>query len=195
VLGRGILFLSLGLAGCTILHGQVVSSGTIEIPGTDTFDFDAGALVNLSPFASADVFWHLGSATTRDLEPANLAGIVNLGSSVSFSSLTAAQLAAQTYCLSGAGFTGFSCGINGSNIGSTLVVGDVFAVQTNLGNFAKAVVTAPLDPAQNNGLIIQWVTYANPGPPATPAPPSFLLVVTGLLGAVGFYWRKALRTG
>jgi hypothetical protein len=196
VLKSSSLFLFLNLVFGTVLLGQIVSSGTIEIPGTAIFDFDAGAIVPY-PALTGDIFWDQGSPTTRFLQPSNLAGIVNLGSSVSFSTLTPAQLQAQTYCFGGAGIStsaGFACSINGSDVGSLLVVGDVFAVQTNSGNLAKAVVTSPLDPSKNHGLIIQWVTYANPGPPGTPAPPSFLLVLTGLVGAVGFFWRKSLRT-
>lgn len=186
----------LSLAVSTVLRGQVVSSGTIEIPGGNIFDFDTGAIVQY-PSSAADVFWDLSTSTKRILQPSYLAGIVNLGSSVTFSSLTPVQLQAQAYCFGGADIStsaGIACAINGSDVGSVLVVGDVFAVQTNLGNLAKAMVTSPLDLAQGHGLIIQWVTYASPGPPATPAPPSFLLVLTGLIGAAGFFWRKSLRT-
>lgn len=38
--------------------------------------------------------------------------------------------------------------------------GDVFVVRTGAGNYAKAVVTALLDPAKNHRLIFRWVTYA-----------------------------------
>jgi hypothetical protein len=178
------LFLFLGLAGST-LCAQVISSGTIEIPGTYEFDFDAGAVVLTS---AADVFWEQFTSTTRALQPITPAGIVNLGTSANFNTLTVAQLQALTYCSSASG-----CGISGSDVGSLLVVGDVFAVQTNLGNFAKAIVTAPIDPTEDEGLTIQWVTYANPNPPTTPAPPSFLLAFTGLCAAALYLgWR--LRT-
>ena len=45
---------------------------------------------------------------------------------------------------------------------NTLVTGDVFAVHTSAGNYAKAMVTGELDSKQNHGLIIQWVTYMSP---------------------------------
>src|SRR5712691_8537514 len=149
--GRLTLPLFVFLGASLVSRAQVVSSGTIEIPGTYEFDFDAG-VITLSP--AADVFWEQFTSTTRSVQPINGATIVNLGTSVNFNSLTPAQLQALTYG---------SSGIDGSNGTSLLVVGDVFAVHTNSGNYAKAVVSKPLDSQQNNGLIIQWATYP-PGP-------------------------------
>src|SRR5712691_3667078 len=153
--GRLTLPLFVFLGTSLVSRAQVVSSGTVEIPGTFEFDFDAGVITG-SP--AADVFWEQFTATTRALQPTNGASIVNLGTSVNFSSLTPAQLQALTYG---------SSGIDGSNGTSLLVVGDVFAVRTNSGNYAKAVVSKPLDSQQNNGLIIQWATYPRPAPGPT----------------------------
>ncbi len=155
----------------------VISSGTVEIPGTYSFDFDAG-VVPPAISADTDVFWHQFTSTTRALEPSNGAGIVNLGTSATFSLITLAQLEALTY-----GATG----IDGSDGTSLLVTGDVFAVHTNLGNFAKAVVLPP-DPAQGDGLKIQWVTDA----PSTVAEPAnaALVCIALMAGMILAGWRR-----
>jgi hypothetical protein len=61
----------------------------------------------------------------------NGAQIVNIGV-VSFSSVTLAQLQALSYG---------TAGIDGSDLSNVLVPDDVFAVQTNAGNFSKVLVT------------------------------------------------------
>ncbi len=132
-----------------VVIDPVVSSGSVTIPGTFLFDFDAGVIVNAP---SADVFWRQQTPTTRRLEPYLSASIVNLGI-VSFAGLSLADLQGLTY-----GGTP----IDGSDTSNVLVPGNVFAVRTNQGNYAKAVVTGPFDATQNNGLVIQWVTYQFP---------------------------------
>lgn len=159
------------------VQAQIVSSGTVEIPGTDSFDFDLGSIQ-----LTGDVFWEQFTSTTRALVASDGAGLVNLGA-VNFANLTAAQLQALTYST--------SASIDGSNGTSLLVVGDVFAVHTHSGNYAKAIVTAAFDP-QINGLTIQWVTYAPPGPPPTPAPPTLLLIATGFAALLAFQYRRKL---
>ena len=125
-----------------------VSAGTATIPGTWLFDFDAGVIPPSAPFAGADIWWEQVTGTTRFVEPWSSATLVNLGV-VSFSSITFTQLQSLAYG---------TAPINGSDVGSVLVPGDVFAVHTDLGNYAKVLVTGPFDQTRNHGLPIQWVT-------------------------------------
>jgi hypothetical protein len=140
------------LAAPWICTGSVVSSGTTEIPGTDLFDFDTGVLTTTG--SSADVWWDQMTTTTRAMQAQNGATLVNIGV-VNFAAITVPQLEALSY-----GTTP----IDGSNGTSVLVTGDVFAVHTNLGNYAKVLVTGPLDTSSDNGLPIQWETDSVPEP-------------------------------
>ena len=121
----------------------IVSSGTATLKGTFTFDLDAGVEGGVS--ANADIWWDQQTAVLRQMAPQNSATILNLGS-VNFALLTANNLEFLPYTTSP---------IDGNNDPSNkLVTGDVFAVHTTLGNFAKVlVVTYGYD------MQIQWVTY------------------------------------
>lgn len=173
--------LALGALGvfalCVTAQAQIVSSGTITIPGTWEFSFDSGVLTLTNP----DIFWDMSSE--RLIMPQGTAGIVNLGA-VNFAGLTAANLQALTY---GAGT--IDGGAEGGTAAGTLVTGDVFAVHTIGGNYAKVLVTGPIDTANN--LPIQWVTYA-PVVPGTPAPPAFFLIAAGLAAVATFRYRQKL---
>ena len=130
----------------------LISSGVVIIPGTFVFDFDLGVL---DTSAAGDVWWEQFNATSRALQPWSTAQTVNLGL-VSFAGLSAASLASLSY-----GTTP----ISGGDAGNQLVFGNVFAVKTGAGNFAKAIVAFPrFDSEQNNGLAIYWETYAAPVP-------------------------------
>jgi hypothetical protein len=133
------------VAGAVSSAGAV-STGSTVILGTYTFDIDAGVLVAA---AAADIFWDQYTATTRAVVPINGARIANLGK-VNFENVTQAQLKVLNYGVSG---------IDGSDNSNVLVAGDVFAVSTKAGNFAKVLVTGPLDVGKNHGLPIQWVTF------------------------------------
>lgn len=117
-----------------------VSSGTATLHGTWHFDFDTGV-----EGATGDVFWEQHTSTIRSMQPLGGATIVNLGV-VSYNAVTPAVLQHLAY-----GTTG----INGNNDPTNqLVNGDVFAVLTNMGNYAKVqVVTYGYD------LQIKWTTY------------------------------------
>ena len=154
----------------------VISSGSVTIPGTWSFDFDAGVVDTLSD-PEADVFWEQFTSTTRALEPANGALIVNIGV-VSFADETLADLEALSYG---------AAGIDGSDTTSVLVSGDVFALETNAGNFAKVLVTGPLAPGSDNGLQIQWETDS----PAVPEPGGPVLCLAGIAGLA--LLRRILR--
>ena len=163
--GALMVLLLFGLS--SLASANTVSSGNVIIPGTFSFDFDAGVIDSLAD-PSADVFWEQFTTTTRGLNPENGATIVNLGA-VDFASLTLAQLQGLSYG---------SSGLDGSDLSSVLVIGDVFAVHTSDGNYAKVLVTDMLVPGQNNGLPIQWETLSAPA--STPEPASLVLLGTGL---------------
>jgi hypothetical protein len=123
--------------------GAIVSSGTGTLRGTWTWDFDTGKLVASGP--GADVWWEQHTAVVRTMEAQNGARQVNLGV-VNFNAITPDTLANLTYT---------SAPIAGNNDASNqLVAGDVFAVRTTAGNYAKVkIVTYGYD------LQIEWVTY------------------------------------
>lgn len=125
----------------------VVSSGTATLKGTFSFDFDSGTQsAPGAPVGSTwDVFWDQATAVVRHMDPTNGATIVNLGV-VPFASVTPSTLQSLTYA---------TTPIVGNNDPTNkLVTGDVFAVHTNAGNYAKVLVVA-----YGYDIQIQWITY------------------------------------
>ncbi len=121
----------------------VVSSGSILLKGTWTFDLETGVQGGLG--SDFDIWWEQITDTKRQMVPRNNARIVNLGL-VNFNTLTADSLQKQTYS---------TTPIPGNNDASNkLVPGDVFAVLTAQGNYAKVKVLS-----YGYNLNIQWVTY------------------------------------
>lgn len=147
---RVILFNLLAILSIPATSQSILSSGTFEIPGTYEFSFDKGIIV------TRDVTWHRVSSSDRYLVSL-LGRIVNLGL-VNFRDLSSEELRTISYG---------SQRIDGSDRSNTLIVGDVFAVRTRNGNYAKAIVTDIFAPDQNNPLVLQWVTYAR-SPTAEP---------------------------
>ena len=124
----------------------VAQSPSTVLKGTFLFDFDTGIQGGLSP--NADVFWEQITAVLRQMAPQNSARIVNLGA-VDFNALTATTLRSLAYS---------ATPIDGNNDPSNkLVPGDVFAVHTTQGNYAKVKVLV-----YGYNLTIQWVTYNIP---------------------------------
>jgi Strictosidine synthase len=121
----------------------VVSSGTTTLKGTFLFDLDTG--VQGGPAATADIWWDQQTTVARQMVPQNSAVILNLGVA-NFNAITANNLEFLPYA---------TTPINGNNDSTNkLIAGDVFAVRTTQGNFAKVkVITYGYD------LQIQWVTY------------------------------------
>src|SRR6516165_5589334 len=121
----------------------VVSSGTTVLQGTYTFDLDTGTEGGAS--GAADIWWEQETAVARQMVPQNGAGIVNLGI-IAFTALSSAALPSLAYG---------STPIPGSNDSTNqLVNGDVFAVRTTSGNYAKVLVQS-----YGYDLTIQWITY------------------------------------
>ena len=121
----------------------IVSSGTKVLKGTFTFDLENGNEGGVGP--GFDIWWDQQTAVARQMVPQNGATLVNLGV-VDFASITASGLQFLPYA---------STPINGSNNASNkLVAGDVFAVRTSAGHFAKVKVVS-----YGYDLNIQWITY------------------------------------
>ena len=122
---------------------SVVSQGTATLKGTYLFDFDTGVQAGIDP--SKDIWWQQQTTVLRQMVPSNNARIINLGV-VNFNTITPANLQNLTYS---------TTPIVGNNDASNkLVNGDIFAVKTNKGNYAKVkVITYGYD------IVIQWITY------------------------------------
>ncbi|MBV8811060.1 MAG: hypothetical protein JO033_20520 [Acidobacteriaceae bacterium] len=121
----------------------IISSGSATLKGTFTFDLDTG--VEGGTGGDTDIWWDQETAVKRQMVPQNNASILNLGV-VDFASVTANNLEFLPFA---------KTPIPGNNDPSNkLVAGDVFAVRTTQGNFAKVKVTT-----YGYDLQIQWVTY------------------------------------
>lgn len=131
----------------------IISSGSVTVPGTWLFDFDAG-VIGGDLVAPYDIFWEQFNPTQRAVMPVNFVTLAPMGV-VDFASIGIAELLALSYTTSG---------IDGSDVGSVLVPGFVFAVHTDQDNYAKVRITGPLVDTANHGLPIEWVTYVIPGP-------------------------------
>jgi hypothetical protein len=129
----------------------IVSSGSITVPGTWLFDFDAG-VIGGDLVAPYDIFWEQFNPTQRAVMRVNFVTLAPMGV-VDFASIGIAELLALSYT---------SSGIDGSDVGSVLVPGFVFAVHTDQNNYAKVRITGPLVNTANHGLPIEWVTYVIP---------------------------------
>ena len=120
-----------------------VSAGNALLKGTWTFDLETGVEGGLGP--TSDIWWEQQTAVLRRMTPWANAKIVNLGV-VDFNSITPDTLSSLPYS---------STPIIGNNDASNkLVTGDVFAVYTNQGDYAKVKVVA-----YGYNMQIQWVTY------------------------------------
>jgi len=121
----------------------IVKSGTATLNGTFMFDLDTGVQGGAGP--SEDIWWDQQTAILRQMVPQNSARIINLGV-VNFSAITAANLQNLPYSTTPI--------VGNNNSANQLVTGDVFAVQTTSGNYAKVQVVT-----YGYNIVIQWVTY------------------------------------
>jgi|HubBroStandDraft_1064217.scaffolds.fasta_scaffold21568_2 hypothetical protein len=127
-----------------IRSASIVAQATTTLKGTFILDLDTG--VQSGQTAPGDIWWDQQTAVSRQMAPVGGATIVNLGA-VDYGSLTAAGLQTLTY-----GNTPIPGNDDTSN---QLTNGDVFAVLTNKGNYAKVQVLS-----YGYDIEIQWVTYA-----------------------------------
>jgi hypothetical protein len=121
----------------------VISSGVTVLHGTYTFDLDTGTEGGTG--GAEDIWWEQETDVARQMVPQNGAGIVNLGVT-DFTALPVAALQSLAY-----GPDPIPANDDPSN---QLTDGDVFAVQTTSGNFAKVLVQS-----YGYDLTIEWVTY------------------------------------
>lgn len=175
-----MLGLAVLAASASAASAALISSGVADVTGTWSFDFDTGTQGNYITDSGQDAWWEQITSTTRQLVPTNGAQIVNLGN-ITFATLTDSALEGLTYG---------STPIVGSDVGNVLTFGNVFAVKTSEGNYAKVLVSAPFfDATNNNGLIFYYETYS----PAVPEPGSVALVLAGVgVAAWGARRRKHL---
>jgi hypothetical protein len=134
--------------------GPVLSEGRGVIRGTWIFDLDKGA-----EGSDGDIWWVQQTQTQREMAAWRNSRIVNLGL-VDFATLSVTDLQGLQFS---------QMPINGNNDASNqLVNGDVFAVVTNLGNYAKVQVLN-----YDYNIAIRWVTYAQVGAGGNPSPATF----------------------
>lgn len=111
--------------------GNVIldSSTPLQLEITQTMDIDTGTVSG-----GGDIWWERITSTTRQMVPYRGATIVNLGimDDSAFTAITAAQLAQYVY--STTPIRGDDSALN------QLGIDDVFAVKTDLGNYAKVQV-------------------------------------------------------
>jgi hypothetical protein len=122
----------------------IVSQGATVLHGTFIFDLETGHEGGgLS--GPGDIWWEQEDAVHRRMVPTAGAQILNLGH-VDYASLDSAALQQLSY--------GAAPIIGNNDATNQLTPGDVFAVKTNAGNFAKVLVQA-----YGYDLHIQWTTY------------------------------------
>ena len=149
LVGAVVLLIIIGVVVWLLVRdgSKVVSSGNGTIPANSRFDVDTGT-VPAAGGAGADLNWAVfGQLRAMGPAPQTNATLVNIGV-VDFDSIDAEQLSKLTYVT-----TGIPAHLV-RNLPNLLVNGDVFAVHSADGNFAKIKVVSP-----NNQIGIQWVTY------------------------------------
>lgn len=119
----------------------VISSSSTTLTGKGKFSFDTG----IGGASAGDVLWEHEPQATRRLAPQDGALVVNLGN-VGYENLTPESLATRKY--------GDAPIVGTDDRTNQLVPGDVFAVKTRAGNYAKVQV---LDYGAT--LTIRWTTY------------------------------------
>jgi hypothetical protein len=173
----GIMLLAMPVSANPVCN-PVLSEGSGILMGTYDADLDTGSL-NLVEAIQSDFLWEQISEKIRYILPVNGATIVNLGV-VDFDAITRNHLEEIT--------TYSTTPIPGNDDSTNqLVNGDVFAVHTSSGNYAKVTVI-------NYGydITLRWVTYDSQCHINAPEFPSAILpgiLIIGLLGTI-FYIRK-----
>lgn len=122
---------------------SIVRQETTTLKGTFTLNLDTGVQGGAS--SASDIWWDQQTTVLRQMAPAGGAKIVNLGQ-VDYNTLTSAGL--QTLAYATTPITG------NDDTSNKLVNGDVFAVLTNAGNYAKVQVLS-----YGYNIEIQWTSY------------------------------------
>jgi len=131
----------------------ILDSAPLILPGTWLMDLETGTLSDEVDSPQTDIWWEQIDSTHRQMNvtyPIPGATIVNLGI-VDFDAITAEQLAQYKYS---------TTPISGSDLSNQLVIGDVFAVHTNLGNYAKVKVLGR-GPSPGYNLTLHVVVYSS----------------------------------
>jgi hypothetical protein len=155
-----LVFFSLALRSASA--GTVVSSGSGTLRGTWCFDFDSGGETDCT--TPSDVWWdiidinHIYRQMVPGGAPGNVssATVVNLGV-VDFDPITPAYLSSLTY--------GTTPIVGNNDSTNHLVDGDVFAVHTHSGNYAKVKILQ-----YGYDLLLQWVTMSPGSNEGSPSP-------------------------
>jgi hypothetical protein len=122
---------------------EVVSSGETALKGTWIMDLDNG--VQGGDMFEGDIWWEQLTETSAQMTPGRRATIVNLGVT-DFDGIGLNQLEPLVY-----GTTPIPGNPDASN---QLIDGDVFAVMTSEGNFAKVLVVK-----YGYNMLIRWTTF------------------------------------
>jgi hypothetical protein len=148
IVGGVVLLIVIGVVVWLLVRdGSRVSSGKGTIPAGSLFDVDTGT-VPPAGGAGADLNWVVfGQLRAMVPAPQTNATLVNIGV-VDFDKIDEERLSKLTY-----GTAGIPAHLL-QGLPNDLVNGDVFAVRSADGNFAKIKVVSP-----DNQLRIQWVTY------------------------------------
>lgn len=122
---------------------EVVSSGETALKGTWVMDLDNGT--QGGDMFEGDIWWEQLTETSARMTPGRRARIANLGVT-DFDGIGLDQLEPMTY-----GTTPIPGDPGGNN---QLIDGDVFAVMTSEGNFAKVLVVK-----YGYNMLIRWTTF------------------------------------
>jgi YVTN family beta-propeller protein len=128
-------------AGTDAAGAAIVAQGEITLCGTFVFDLDSGTTED----GGTDIFWEQDTEVRRWMTSEGATGLVDLGP-VNFDALTADDLSGLDY--------GEQKIVASDDADNQLPTGDVFAVRTSDGNFAKALVLA-----YGYDMQIRFVTY------------------------------------
>jgi YVTN family beta-propeller protein len=114
-------------AGTDAVGAAIVAEGEITLCGTFVFDLDSGTTED----GGTDIFWEQVTDVSRFMAAEGAAGLVDLGP-VNFDAITLEDLRALDY--------GQQKIVGDDNEANQLPDGDVLAVQTSGGNYAKVLV-------------------------------------------------------
>ena len=182
-----LVLASLALALSGPVCAVEIRSDTVLVPGTDQLDFESGSVGGVSP--TMDIFWEQVTATTRRIRlPTGSSGGLLALDGADFSTISEADLMAYAYT---------SSPIDGPPGSSWLDAGDVFAVRTAEGNFAKVMVMGyeVYNDHEFYDIRLQYELFdGSPAVNAIPEPGSLALAMSGLGLAAACNRRRTSRS-